>query len=126
MSVEYIRSIDEKTQIGFKKVKEDVLFLNNRIENENIRLLNIIKELTARVEKLESQKMEMKKTVSNDLTEVNGIGPVISKILRRNNISTFEELSKTPTRDLKSILEDSKLGFHNPSTWPLQARNLAQ
>ena len=137
------RSIEGRAQIAFQKVKDDILFLNNRIEiidksmNKHIKdsnlhtnkeLISTIENLIKRVEKLEKENSNLK-TKSNkvessvdDLTKVEGIGPVISKVLRKNEIFTFQDLSKSTIKLLKSILEENNLQQHDPTTWPKQAK----
>lgn len=144
MVEKYAQSIDEKAQIAFRKVKEDVLFLNSKIEqiektlikhskNSNIHvdknLLNIIESLTRRIEILESQKVinEVKvtkksKKIIDDLTKIEGIGPVISKVMNKNEIFTFQDLSKTTIKKLKEILAKNDLSYHDPTTWAKQAK----
>lgn len=64
-----------------------------------------------------------KKIKENDLKIVEGIGPKIEALLNDSGISTWQELSKTSTEKLQSILELSgeNYSIHNPSTWAKQA-----
>jgi len=64
-----------------------------------------------------------KKIKENDLTMVEGIGPVISKILINAGISTWKGLADTNADKIKSILleESDRHKIHDPSTWPKQA-----
>ena len=60
----------------------------------------------------------------DDLTKVEGIGKKIEELLNKNNISSFKELAKATIPTLKAALESggSRFSFHNPGTWPKQAK----
>lgn len=57
----------------------------------------------------------------DDLQVIEGVGPRIEEVLNNNGIHTWRELSQTPEKDLKLILEKSGLGSHDPKTWSKQA-----
>ena len=71
-----------------------------------------------------------KKTVSKirqkpeDLTIIEGVGPKIEKLLKADGINTWEDLSKVDVERLISILKKAgdRFSFHNPKTWPQQAK----
>lgn len=137
---------------AFKRIKEDNLFLLQKIENLEERVANqekvlkdsfellreqieiykaetTIANLNQKVSTSETNTKSDKKIKSskkyNDLTKIEGIGPVIKKVLEKNNISTFKQLSNTDEKKLIKILEDNDLQQHSPETWPKQAE-LAQ
>lgn len=137
---------------AFKRVKEDNLFLLQKIENLEERVANQEKVLKDSFELLREQieiykaetsianlnqevSTSKRDTKSNnkvkpskkhdDLTKIEGIGPVIKKVLMINNISTFKDLSNASENKLTKILEDNNLQQHSPTTWPKQAE-LAQ
>ena len=60
----------------------------------------------------------------NDLTVVEGIGPKIQELFRKNNIKTWKSLSNCSVQKCQSILDDAGEAYriHNPGTWPKQAR----
>jgi hypothetical protein len=62
--------------------------------------------------------------VKDDLTKVEGIGPVIQELLNKDGIWSFKQLSNTSIRKLQKILDDAGPSFkvHNPRTWSAQAR----
>lgn len=64
-----------------------------------------------------------KKVKENDLKVVEGIGPKIEALFNAAGITTWRELSETPTEKLQSILDAGGENFaiHNPSTWAKQA-----
>lgn len=64
-----------------------------------------------------------KKIKENDLKVVEGIGPKIEALFNAAGITTWRELSETPTEKLQSILDAGGENFaiHNPSTWARQA-----
>lgn len=105
-----------KIKEAFEKVKSDV----QDLRKENI---NLKKELDSVKKNLDDNfiKKENKKTF--DLTKIEGIGPVIQKILKKNKIMNFKDLSITKVETLKKILEkEDLLHLHDPRTWPKQAK----
>lgn len=58
----------------------------------------------------------------DDLTIVEGIGPKVNQILHAAGIGTFAQLAEAAPDRLRAILEDARLGFMDPATWPEQAR----
>lgn len=142
MTNNFTQSIDERAIIAFKKVKRDIMNLNSKVEYLNNNCCNKIsktqfEKLIKRIEVLEKENKELKIIVFNnhetieeietsvekkDLTEIEGIGPVIQGHLFDNNIKTFSQLSRTSITKLKKILEENKLNYHDPSTWPKQAK----
>lgn len=64
-----------------------------------------------------------KKIKENDLKVVEGIGPKIEALFNAAGITSWRELSETPTEKLQSILDAGGENFaiHNPSTWAKQA-----
>lgn len=69
-----------------------------------------------------NQKKAPKKSKKEDLTRIEGIGPVIQKALYKNGIQSYEDLASTPAHLIKDILDKKKLNAHDPTTWPKQAR----
>lgn len=65
---------------------------------------------------------EQEKNSSNDLTKIEGIGPVIGKLLNEAGIVTFRQLADCNPADLRGILESAKIYYADPDTWPKQAR----
>jgi len=65
---------------------------------------------------------------TDDLQVINGIGPVIEGLLNGIGISTWSDLAAADVDALSSMLADagSRFARHDPSTWPLQARLLAE
>ena len=61
------------------------------------------------------------KTKSDDLTIIDGIGPVISKTLANAGIDRFELLAKMEVEALKKLLAEAKIRLNDPTTWPEQA-----
>ncbi|WP_044046650.1 helix-hairpin-helix domain-containing protein [Niabella soli] len=62
--------------------------------------------------------------IKNDLTKIEGVGPAIAKLLEKENIHSFKDLSKATAKKLKEILDaaGSKFAMHNPKSWPKQAK----
>jgi len=69
-----------------------------------------------------------KKVVPNDHKIIEGIGPKISNLLKRNKISTWQMLSQSPVKNIQAILDKrgTKFSLANPKTWPTQARLAVQ
>lgn len=60
---------------------------------------------------------------ADDLTDVDGVGPVISGLLVRNGITTWAGLAATPVHRLQEMLAEAgpRYQVHDPSSWPAQA-----
>jgi len=60
----------------------------------------------------------------NDLEIIEGIGPMISDILVRSGITSWEKLGGTSKNILRVILDEAgpQYRVHKPKTWPKQAR----
>ena len=64
----------------------------------------------------------------DDFRKIEGIGPKIASLLNDAGILTFAELSTSEPEKLKEILTaaGSRYSFHNPTTWPDQAKMAAE
>ena len=62
--------------------------------------------------------------IKDDLTKVEGSGPVIQELLNKEGIWSFNQLSLTSITKLHKIMTDAGPAFtvHNPRTWSAQAR----
>lgn len=58
----------------------------------------------------------------DDLTLIEGIGPVISRLLQSKGILTFDALAQADPRDLDRYLREANLRLANTSSWSEQAR----
>lgn len=87
---------------------------NNELNNESS---NGSKKSVGKNNKNNSKK-NMKK---ENLTLIEGVGPIIQDVLYNNKISTFKQLSNTPAYKIKEILDANDLHAHSPKTWPKQA-----
>jgi predicted flap endonuclease-1-like 5' DNA nuclease len=61
----------------------------------------------------------------DDLTVIEGIGPVIANALGQAGINTFTQLAKTDVPRLQEILHSANLHLGDPTTWPDQAKLIA-
>ena len=59
-------------------------------------------------------------TEADDLTKIEGIGPVIAKTLAENGITTFAALADARDEDTQEMIKDVK-GNHQAGTWNEQA-----
>ncbi len=64
----------------------------------------------------------------DDLKKVKGIGPKIERLLNERGIYTFIQLSETEISVLEDVLDKAgpNFQFHNPATWPRQAKLAAE
>lgn len=67
------------------------------------------------------KKGPLKNTKKENLTLIEGVGPIIQDVLYQNKITTFKQLSNTPAYKIKEILDQNNLHAHSPKTWPKQA-----
>ncbi len=67
-------------------------------------------------------------SAKDDLRKVEGIGPKIASLLNDAGILTFADLAATSADKVKEILvaAGSRYGFHDPTTWPAQAKMAAE
>ena len=85
----------------------------------------------ARIDQTEARLLALKTPVTreaparaDDLTQIEGIGPAIARLLTSSGILGFEALASAKPGELQRILEQAgeKFRIHDPSTWPEQAR----
>ena len=78
----------------------------------------------------ETEKQNQEEIVSptgykfDDLKIVEGIGPKIEELLKEAGIKNWKDLADASVESLKGILKSAgeKFSFHDPSTWPEQAK----
>lgn len=58
---------------------------------------------------------------TDDLTLVEGIGPKVSSLLTQNGITSFQKLAAADPAELRRILDEARLRFIDPVSWPEQA-----
>lgn len=66
--------------------------------------------------------------LADDLTRIEGLGPAVHELCEGLGITTFELLAATDVDTLRSMLDDAGARYrvHDPTTWPTQARLLAE
>jgi predicted flap endonuclease-1-like 5' DNA nuclease len=71
----------------------------------------------------ELQKLVESDSESDNLQQIEGIGPKIEQLLNKAGIQTFADLSASEVSTLKEILVQagSRFTMHDPSNWPKQA-----
>lgn len=64
----------------------------------------------------------------DDLTVIEGLGPAVHELCAGVGITTFGALAATDVATLRSMLDDAGARYqvHDPTTWPAQARLLAE
>ncbi len=70
---------------------------------------------------VETKAVEPQKTERDDLTKIEGIGPVTAGVLGNVGINTYAELAQTDVDRLEAVLNDAGVGAV-PATWPQQAQ----
>jgi predicted flap endonuclease-1-like 5' DNA nuclease len=65
---------------------------------------------------------------ADDIEIIEGIGPKIAELLRKEGIGTFADLARAPVSRIQSILDAAGSHFRiaNPGTWPEQAELCAR
>jgi predicted flap endonuclease-1-like 5' DNA nuclease len=67
---------------------------------------------------------EMTYSDSDDLTEIEGIGPAMQEILYDAGINTYQKLSMADSQILKNLLSDAGLPNVDVNEWPRLAREI--
>lgn len=106
-----------KSNISKKNLEHAVK--HNGFKSSDLESANLGASEVKKATKKTSKKKVVKK---ENLARVEGIGPVIQQHLYNENINTYADLAKAKVPKLKEILEKNALGFHDPSTWPEQAK----
>jgi predicted flap endonuclease-1-like 5' DNA nuclease len=68
-----------------------------------------------------NEAMEAAKANPSDLKVLEGVGPVLERVLNEGGIYTYAQLAAASVSSLKAILEASGDILHQPDTWPEQA-----
>ncbi len=64
----------------------------------------------------------LQRKAAERLERIEGIGPKVASLLNEAGIRTFAQLAEADVERLSQILQENRLNFINPSTWPEQAR----
>ena len=115
-----------KTDMGLQNIKQSVFFK----KHFEVRLKPVLDFGTQRIdseeplihiETISSQKSKSKEV--DDLTRIEGIGSVISDILKKSEITTYLKLSETNPKNIEQVLHLAGItGIADPTTWPQQAK----
>jgi len=62
----------------------------------------------------------------DDLTLLEGIGPKVNSVLASAGITTFSQMAEIDLKNLKEILDAAGYKYMDPTSWPEQARLLAE
>lgn len=77
---------------------------------------------TSTTDELEDIEVETEEeTEADDLTKIEGIGPVVAEALVEAGITTYADLADASEDEIQDAIKDVR-GGHNPSTWAQQAR----
>lgn len=87
----------------------------------NKRATKVVKATAKRNVKVATKRNAVK---ADNLQLIEGVGPKLESILKKNGIKTFKTLSKTKVGTLRTMLEKAgpRYNSHNPSSWAKQAR----
>ncbi|MFN8332566.1 MAG: helix-hairpin-helix domain-containing protein [Saprospiraceae bacterium] len=68
------------------------------------------------------------KIPKDDLTNIEGIGPAIAKVLKKAGILNYAQLAKTSVSKIQKIMDSGgpRFRMHDPGSWPKQADLLAK
>ena len=75
---------------------------------------------TIELDKTETTTSNKEKTLTDDLTKIEGIGPKIAEVLVQNKITTFAQLADAKDEDTQKMIKGVK-GNHQANTWNEQA-----
>jgi predicted flap endonuclease-1-like 5' DNA nuclease len=144
------QQIERNVSASFGYVKKDMLMLNDAFSDlhdkvqhlslNHAMLLEEIGRIRSGLAKKKTNKAPAKKKakkvvakkkikkVKDDLTKIEGVGPAIKRLLWKNKLESFKDLSKAPVKELREILDGAGPMFqmHNPSTWARQAKLASQ
>jgi len=149
------QQIERNVSASFGYVKKDMLMLNDAFSDlhdkmqhlslNHAMLLEEIGKIRSELAKKKAKKapakkkakkavakkvkkVTAKKKVKDDLTKIEGVGPAIKRLLWKNKLESFKDLSKAPVKELREILDSAGPMFqmHNPSTWARQAKLASQ
>jgi len=122
--------IDQKNNLinNLKKKNIEVEEKNQKItttlESERKKADDLESELEKKNQELSDLTIQMK-SLKDDFTIIDGIGPKVSAILESAGIHTFKQLADTETSKIREILtaENPRLNrITNPISWPTQAK----
>jgi len=119
-----ILELSEKVEKNFefqKDISEKIELNSDSIRTLEKKILEIEKKVENNSQKIESPKEYYD---YSNLQVVDGIGPKIETILKENGIKDLKKLANTKPEEIRYILdkEGDRFSFHNPSSWPNQAR----
>jgi predicted flap endonuclease-1-like 5' DNA nuclease len=127
------KAIEEKDS-SIELIREDLAALEKknqdtltRAETAEADIAKLEKELEESAQEAASQKLKIR-SMQDDLTVIDGIGPKVSSVLRTAGITSFSKLAKREPEEIHDILvaeNPSLTRLTDPSTWHEQARMAA-
>lgn len=82
-------------------------------------------DLYKTIEEFKNKPKVVIKKKDDDLKIIEGVGPKIESILKLAGLNTLEDISNVSPDQIRQILREKggeRYAFHDPSTWPDQAR----
>lgn len=120
----------EERDSAIELMREDLAALEKknrdtltRAETAEAGIAKLEKELEERAQEAASQKLRIR-SMQDDLTVIDGIGPKVSSVLRSAGITSFSKLAEREPEEIRGILvaENPRLTrLTDPSTWHEQA-----
>ena len=132
-TLERDKAIEERAN-SIKTMKKDLTTLEKkaqdaltRAETAEAGITKLEKELEERSQEAASQKARIR-SMQDDLTVIDGIGPRVSSVLRSAGVTSFSKLAEKEPEEIQGILvaeNPSLTRLTDPSTWHEQARMAA-
>jgi hypothetical protein len=66
------------------------------------------------------------KASADDLTQIEGIGPKVAKVLKDAGITTFDALARADSAEVQNVLNEAGLQMMKPEGWIEQAKLAAK
>jgi len=124
----------KKKDSSIKLMRKDLSALEKKVQDALTRaeaaeasIAKLEEELEESAQEAASQKARIR-SMQDDLTVIDGIGPRVSSVLRSAGVTSFSKLAERETEEIQGILvaeNPSLTRLTDPSTWHEQARMAA-
>ena len=122
MSFEVVETLWKQYRSGGKRVKS-LLGLDKNMRRSNKAVSKPLSKSVKKENKMSTAKAVSEK-VPSKLTDVNGIGPKISSLLKESGVQSIADLANADIKTVQNVLDaaGSRYQMHDPSTWINQAK----
>jgi predicted flap endonuclease-1-like 5' DNA nuclease len=124
MGVDSFEKISRLDAASIAEISRQLQFFEGRIERDDwVGQARRLHELKLRDPEA-FQRLTSPPLDRSDLKIIEGVGPKIEQILKKNGIYTWNDLADSDVTDIRAALQAAgdKFRIHDPSTWPIQAR----